>query len=70
MKHIQTRYLWIQERLQMKHFQVLKVGTLVNRANILTKQLSGKDMHKHLKAIRHDFRQGKAKTAKSMIGEG
>ena len=70
MKHIQTRYLWIQERLALKHFSLEKVGTLVNRADVLTKQLSAKDVLKHLTAIRHVFIEGRARTAKKMIGEG
>ena len=70
MKHIQTRYLWIQERLAMKHFVLDKVGTLLNRADVLTKQLSAKEMHKHLTAIGHIMAGGRAKTAKMMIGEG
>ena len=70
MKHIQTRFLWIQERLVLKHFVLDKVGTLLNRADVLRKQLSAKDMHKHLTAIGHIMAGGRAKTAKMMIGEG
>ena len=68
MKHIQTRFLWIQERLALKHFVLDKVGTLLNRADVLTKQLSAKDMHRHLTAIGHIMTGGRAKTAKRMIG--
>ena len=48
MKHIQTRFLWIQERLALKHFVLSKVSTLLNRADYLTKQLSAKEMYGHL----------------------
>ena len=51
MKHIQTRYLWIQEHLALKHFVLAKVGTLLNRADVLTKQLSASFIHKHLTVI-------------------
>ena len=70
MKQIQTRYLWIQEQLALKHFVLAKVGTLLNRADVLTKQLSASFMHKHLTAIGHIMAGGRAKTAKRMIGEG
>ena len=70
MKHIQTRFLWIQERLALKHFVLNKVGTLLNRADVLTKQLSAKEMYGHLTAIGHIMAGGRAKTAKMMIGEG
>ena len=68
MKHIQTRFLWIQERLALKHFVLSKVSTLLNRADYLTKQLSAKEMYGHLEAIRHILAGGRAKTAKRMIG--
>ena len=68
MKHIQTRFLWIQERLALKHFVLNKVGTLLNRADVLTKQLSAKEMYGHLEAIGHILAGGRAKTAKRMIG--
>ena len=48
MKHIQTRYSWIQERLVLKHFVLDKVRTLQNRADVHTKQLSAEEMHKHI----------------------
>ena len=48
MKHIQIRYLCIQEQLALKHFVLAKVGTLLNRTDVLTKQSSAKVMHEHL----------------------
>ena len=46
------------------------MGTLLNRADVLTKQLSAKEMYGHLTAIGHIMAGGRAKTAKMMIGEG
>ena len=37
MKHVQMRYLWIQEQLALKHFVLARVGTLLNKADVLTK---------------------------------
>eukprot|EP00971_Amphidinium_carterae_P258720 5134902-Amphidinium_carterae.2 len=38
-RHIQTRLLWLQERVAAKHLQVKKVHTDVNPADVLTKVL-------------------------------
>ena len=38
MKHVQILYLWIREQLALKHFVSSKVGTLLNIADVLTKQ--------------------------------
>ena len=39
MRHIQTRYLWLQERVAAKHLRLEKVNGELNPANILTKVL-------------------------------
>ena len=39
MRHIQTRYLWLQERVAAKHLRLEKVRTDMNPADILTKIL-------------------------------
>ena len=38
-RHIQTRMLWLQERIAAKHLRVVKVVTEANPADILTKAL-------------------------------
>ena len=38
-RHIQTRFLWLQERVAAKHLRVSKVGTHDNPADLFTKQL-------------------------------
>ena len=40
-RHIQTRLLWLQERVAAKHLRVLKVATEDNPADLLTKALPG-----------------------------
>ena len=39
MRHIATRYLWLQERIQTKHLRVRKVAGEDNEADVLTKAL-------------------------------
>ena len=38
-RHIQTRFLWLQERVAAKHLRVCRVGTDSNPADVFTKQL-------------------------------
>lgn len=45
-RHIQTRSLWLQKRVAMKHVKVLKFGTDDNPADLFTKQLDVKKMRK------------------------
>ncbi|CAK0892634.1 unnamed protein product [Prorocentrum cordatum] len=59
-KHIQTRYLWVQERLAMRHLDLGKFGTKENRADLLTKPLTKKEMEEHMKGINQEFREGRA----------
>ena len=40
MKHIQTRYLWAQERIAMKHLELGFIPTRDNAADLLTKSLA------------------------------
>ncbi len=39
MRHIQTRYLWLQERVAAKHLRLEKIKGELNPADILTKVL-------------------------------
>ena len=40
LKHIQTRYLWVQERVAQKAFTLATVASKENVADLLTKMLS------------------------------
>ena len=40
-RHIQTRYLWLQERVAMSHLKVVHVPGKSNRAGALTKSVPG-----------------------------
>ena len=46
-KHIQTRFLWIQERVQDRDLLVEKVHTSRNMADVATKPVSGTVLDRH-----------------------
>jgi hypothetical protein len=50
-RHVATRYLWLQERIALKHLKVLKIGTDDNPADIFTKCLSREVLDKHTKSM-------------------
>ena len=51
MRHIQTRYLWVQERIREGHFGVVCIKGTKNPADLLTKPLSGPERNKHLERM-------------------
>jgi len=51
-RHVQTRYMWIQERVSAKHFVIVKVATAKNVSDILTKAAAAGTISAHLKTMR------------------
>ena len=48
LRHIQTQYLWLQERVSQKHLSLHKVVGTANPADMLTKGVPAALLHKHL----------------------
>ena len=48
-RHIETRYLWLQERIALKHLKVCKVATVNNPADIFTKCMTREVLDEHAK---------------------
>jgi hypothetical protein len=51
MRHIQTRYLWVQERVHEGHLKISAIKGTQNPADVLTKAVSGQLRKKHLDKI-------------------
>ena len=56
---IDTRYLWLQERIALKHLKLFSVPTTDNPADLFTKCLPKATMEKFVKALNQ---VGKAET--------
>ena len=67
MRHIETRYLWLQDRIQRGHLTVHKVHTSKNVADFLTKAVSGSVLDEHLATLGFVFRQGRSCKAKLLL---
>ena len=55
MRHIQTRFLWIQERVGEGHIKIIAVPGARNVSDILTKAVSGALLRQHLKTLGFEF---------------
>ena len=51
MRHVQTRYLWAQERLKEGHLKVVPVRGKNNPAELFTKAVSGQLREKFLRTL-------------------
>ena len=45
-RHVETRFLWLQDRVALKHLRIAKVGTDDNPADILTKPMTREKLDK------------------------
>ena len=50
-RHVQTRFLWIQERVACGHLAIRKIPGSTNVADILTKDVAAPLLEKHGKAL-------------------
>eukprot|EP00971_Amphidinium_carterae_P182258 3616972-Amphidinium_carterae.1 len=46
-----TRFLWLQERVALRHIQIIKVKGVDNPSDILTKAVGRETLERHLKSI-------------------
>ena len=50
-RHIEVNQLWLQEKVAQKKMAIIKVGTLENLADALTKALDAESMRRHLVGV-------------------
>ena len=66
LRHVQTRYLWIQERIANDDFKLLQIGTKLNTADLCTKPVNRETCEQHMKTLNQEFREGRTKGAKAL----
>ena len=66
LRHVQTRYLWIQERVAKNELKIAAVGTKQNVSDLCTKPVNKDTCEKHMKSLGQIFATGKASDAKSL----
>ena len=50
-KHMDTKYLWLQQKVQLKELSVNKIKGLFKGADLMTKGLDSKTMTKHCESM-------------------
>ena len=70
MRHVQTRYLWLQERVKEGHIRVLAIRGKNNPADLLTKSLSGKMIEKFMKTLGFEAVVDAGGRHKEVLGRG
>ena len=65
-RHVQTRYLWIQERLREKEFKIEAVRTDKNLSDICTKPMSHDACWYHMNRMSQEYAAGKNVHAKRL----
>ena len=66
-RHVQTRFLWVQEKLALKEFELLKVATKDNVADICMKCLPALEAETHMKSMSFIYTEGRAQSAKALV---
>ena len=66
LRHVQTRYLWIQERVAKNELKIVAVGTKQNVSDLCTKPVNKDTCEKHMKSLNQVFAKGKASGAKNL----
>ena len=67
LRHVQTRYLWVQERVAAEDIKIYKVGTKVNPADMCTKSLSAEMTKGFMAMTGHVYLDGRAASAKQLV---
>ena len=60
-RHIQTRYLWLQERVAEGHLKVHHVPGVKNKADVLTKSVPGVQLRKTMEDLQYAFLSKRSK---------
>ena len=66
LRHVQTRYLWVQERVTNNDLTVKCVNTKQNLADLCAKPVRRETCEKDMRTLCQEFRDGKASGAKAL----
>ena len=50
-RHVQTRFLWLQDAVAAERVSIKRIPTSLNTSDILTKAVDGSTLRKHLETI-------------------
>ena len=50
-RHVMTRFLWVQERVRLKHFMIKCIDGKQNPADLMTKALTKNEIEMHCRSL-------------------
>lgn len=65
-KHIETKYLWVQQALRANRFKIRKCEGATNVADLMTKHVGHVTMLKHMKNLGLELRAGRPKISPAL----
>ena len=65
-RHVQTRYLWVQQGLRNKLFELLAVSTDKNVSDVCTKPVPRELCLRHMESLGQRYAEGKSVAAKAV----
>ena len=68
LRHVATRFLWVQQRVANRDLDVVKVPGKENESDLLTKHLDEKECVKFMTKMGFEYRQGRACGAVQLKG--
>ena len=69
LRHINTNYLWVQEKAAKKELQFGKVWGKCNPGDLMTKFLPAPEIEAHLNRMSSYYREGRAMSAPKVVEE-
>merc|ERR1712008_566561 len=69
LRHIDTHYLWVQEKAAFKELQYSKVPGKLNMADLMTKYLAEGEIQRHMWAMGFNFSAGRAASSPRLFEE-
>ena len=66
LRHLNVRYLWLQDQVKLNNFGLLKVPGLENSADLMTKNLGAEQLEKHVTALGMRRSRDRAATAPTL----
>ena len=69
-KHMDTKYLWLQQKVQLKEISVNKIKGVFNGADLMTKGLDQKTMLKHCDSMCVAMKDGRHHSAPQLSTPG
>ena len=66
-RHVQTRYLWLQQRVAAGHLTVHAIRTQENEADLMTKVLAANLEEKHMSKLGQYFVGGRSQAQRPIL---